>query len=126
MRDTALLIGRILLSQIFVIAAWGKITGYAGTAHYMAAYGVPTFLLPLVILLEMGCGIALLIGWKTRWAALALGIYSVIAAIIFHHQTANQMQQIMLMSDLAFAGGLFVIAAVDSGKLSLDGLGGRA
>lgn len=125
MRDTAYLIGRILLSQIFIIAAYGKITGYSGTAHYMAAYGVPPLLLPLVILLEMGCGITLLLGWQTRWAALALGIFSVIAAMIFHHQVDNGIQKLMFMSDLAFAGGLFVLAGTGAGRLSLDGQAGR-
>lgn len=125
MRDAALLIGRILLSQIFLIAAYGKITGYAGTAHYMAAFGVPGILLPLVILLELGAGIALLIGWQTRWAALALGIFSVLAAVIFHHQVGNGMQKVLLMSDLAFAGGLFVMSAVGAGRFSLDARAGR-
>ncbi len=123
--DTAYLIGRILLSQIFIIAGFGKIVGYAGTAHYMAAYGVPSILLPLVILLELGGGIALLIGWQTRWVALALGVFSVITAVIFHHQVAEGMQKVLLMSDLAFAGGLFVVAAVGAGRLSLDARAGR-
>jgi putative oxidoreductase len=125
MRDAAFLIGRILLSQIFIIAGYGKIVGYAGTAHYMAAYGVPGILLPLVILLELGGGIALLVGWQTRWAALALGIFSVLAAIIFHHQVGEGMQKILLMSDLAFAGGLFVLSAAGAGRFSLDGRAGR-
>ncbi|APZ41982.1 DoxX family protein [Acidihalobacter ferrooxydans] len=120
MRDTAYLIGRFLLAQIFVIAAWGKITAYAGTAGYMAAYGVPTFLLPLVIVLEMGGGILLLIGWQVRLTALALGIYSIIAAIIFHHDIGQGMQKILLMSDLAFAGGLFVLSGSGAGRYSLD------
>ncbi len=123
--DTAYLIGRILLSQIFIIAGFGKIVGYAGTAHYMAAYGVPSILLPLVILLELGGGIALLIGWQTRWVALALGVFSVITAVIFHHQVAEGMQKVLLMSDLAFAGGLFVVAAAGAGRLSLDARAGR-
>ena len=123
--DAAYLIGRILLSQIFIIAAFGKITGYAGTAHYMAAYGVPGAFLPLVILLELGGGIALLVGWQTRWTALALGVFSVLAAIIFHHQVGEGMQKVLLMSDLAFAGGLFVLATAGAGRFSLDARTGR-
>jgi putative oxidoreductase len=56
MRDATQLIGRVLLTQAFIIAAIDKIVGYTGTAHYMAAYGVPTVLLPLVIVLELGAG----------------------------------------------------------------------
>lgn len=121
LHTAAHLIGRILLSQIFIIAGINKILGYAGTAHYMVAYGVPTMLLPLVIALELGGGTALLLGWHTRLSALALAVFSLIAAVIFHHQIADPMQLILLMSDLAFAGGLLVVSAVGGGRLSLDG-----
>ncbi len=119
-RDLAQLIGRILLAQAFIIAAIGKIVGYTGTAHYMAAYGIPTVLLPLVIALELGAGTALLIGWHTRLAAFALAVFSLSAAVIFHHQVAAPIQLILLTSDLAFAGGLLVVCAVGGGRLSLD------
>ncbi|MEJ2359799.1 MAG: DoxX family protein [Gammaproteobacteria bacterium] len=114
------LLGRILLAQIYLIAGIGKILGYAGTEAYMAKYGVPGALLPLVILLEVGGGIAVLIGWQTRWACYALAIFSVIAAVIFHHDIANTMQRISLMSDLAMAGGLLILAVSGPGPLSLD------
>ncbi|HEN47355.1 MAG TPA: DoxX family protein [Mizugakiibacter sp.] len=120
MRDAAQLIGRVLLAQAFIIAAIDKIVGYAGTAHYMAAYGVPTALLPLVIALELGVGVALLLGWHTRLAALILALFSLVAAVIFHHQIAEPMQLVLLMGDLAFAGGLLVVSAVGGGRLSLD------
>ena len=87
--DVARLIGRVLLAQIFIIAAINKIVGYTGTAHYMAAYGVPTELLPLVIALELGVGTALLLGWHTRLAALVLALFSLVAAVIFHHKSPN-------------------------------------
>lgn len=114
------LLGRILLAQIYLIAGIGKILGYAGTAAYMAKYGVPTVLLPLVIILEVGGGLAVIIGWKTQWACYALAIFSVIAALIFHHDIANPMQKISLMSDLAMAGGLLILAVSGPGSLSLD------
>ena len=120
MHDTAQLIGRALLAQAFIIAAIGKIVGYTGTAHYMAAYGVPTVLLPLVIVLELGAGTALLLGWHTRLAALALTLFSLAAAVIFHHQVTEPIQLVLLTSDLAFAGGLLVVCAVGGGRLSLD------
>lgn len=114
------LIGRILMSQIFLIAGLGKIGNYAGTQAYMAAMGVPASLLPLVILLEVGGGLALLLGWQTRWVAWALAGFSVIAAAIFHSNLADQIQMIMFMKNLAMAGGLLVLAVHGAGAFSLD------
>lgn len=125
MNGLVMLVGRVLLAQIFVIAGIDKILAYQGTAKYMIAFGVPEWLLPLVILLEVGGGLALVLGWQTRWIALALALFSVITAIIFHHDIANGMQKILLMSDLAFAGGLFVVSVVGAGQISVDALAER-
>jgi len=104
------LAGRLLLAQIFLLAGINKITGYAGTQGYMEAMGVPGGLLPLVILLEVGGAVALIIGWKTRWAALALAGFSILSAVIFHADLADQVQAIMFMKNFAIAGGLLVLA----------------
>ena len=114
------LLGRILLAQIFIIAAIGKITGYAGTAAYMSSMGVPGALLPLVIALELGGGIALIIGWKTTWVAYALAAFTVVAALIFHHNFGDMMQRINFMKNLAIAGGFLILALSGPGALSLD------
>jgi putative oxidoreductase len=110
MRSLLQVLGRILLSQIFIISAIMKILNYAGMGAYMAAYGLPAWLLPFVIALELGGGLMILVGWKTRFAAFLLAIFSIAAAVIFHHDFSNQTQVILLMSDLAFAGGLLVLA----------------
>lgn len=121
MDKAANLIGRLLLAHIFILSGVTKITGYAGTQGYMEAMGVPGALLPLVILLELGGGLALVIGWQTRWAALALAGFSILAAAIFHSNFADQMQAIMFMKNLAIAGGLIVLAAQPvTATLSLD------
>ncbi len=114
------LIARLLLAQIFLIAGIDKISGYAGTQGYMHAMGVPGSLLPLVILLEIGGAIAIIVGWQTRWAAIALAIFSLIAAIIFHHNFADQTQMIMFMSDFAIGGGLLLLAVHGAGAYSFD------
>lgn len=114
------LAGRILLAQIFIIAGIGKITGYAGTEAYMAAMGVPGALLPLVIALEIGGGLALILGWKTKWVAYALAAFTIVAAVIFHHNFADAMQKINFMKNLAIAGGFLILAASGPGTLSLD------
>jgi putative oxidoreductase len=113
-------IARILLAQIFIIAGIGKIMGYAGTEAYMSAMGVPGVLLPLVILLEIGGGLALVIGWKTMWVAYALAAFTVVAALIFHHNFADMTQRIMFMKNLAIAGGFLILAINGSAGLSLD------
>ena len=83
--DTFLnLAARILMSQIFIISGIGKITGYAGTQAYMAKMGVPGALLPLVILIELGGGLALLPGLRTRWVAAILAAFSLGYALIAH------------------------------------------
>ncbi|MDH5184824.1 MAG: DoxX family protein [Gammaproteobacteria bacterium] len=113
--------GRVLLALIFVMGGLGKLgAGYAATQGYMDAMGVPGMLLPLVILLEIGGGIALIVGWKTRYASILLAGFTVVAALIFHNDFANQMQMIMFMKNLAISGGLLLLAANGSGAYSLD------
>lgn len=114
------LVGRILLAHIFLMAGINKITGYSGTQGYMEGMGVPGMLLPLVILLEIGGALALIVGWQTRWAAYALALFSIVAAIIFHSNLAEQIQMILFMKNWALAGGLLVLAANGAGAFSLD------
>ena len=114
------LLTRLLLAAIFVIAGIGKLTAYDGTAGYMQSMGVPSFLLPLVIALELGGGLALIVGFQTRLAALALAVFSIIAAFIFHHGS-DQTSQIMLLKNFAMAGGLLSLTLNGAGRLSLDG-----
>jgi putative oxidoreductase len=115
------LIGRLLLAQIFVVAGASKLgAGYAGTQDYMTSAGIPGILLPLVIILEFGGGLALIVGLFTRWAALALAIFSLLAAVFFHTNFADQMQSIMFMKNLAIAGGLLLLVRHGGGELSID------
>ena len=113
-------IARILLAHIFLLAGISKITAYAGTQGYMESVGVPGMLLPLVILLEAGGGLALILGWQTRYIAYALAGFTVIAAIIFHNNLGDQMQMIMFMKNFAIAGGLLLLAEHGPGAFSLD------
>lgn len=114
------LAGRVLLSIIFVVAGFGKIGGYEGTQGYMEAMGVPGMLLPLVIVLELGGGLAIIAGWQTRIIAIALAGFCLLAAFIFHLDFADQMQSILLMKNLAIAGGFLVLAAYGPGAFALD------
>ena len=113
-------IARILMAQIFLLAGLSKIGAYAGTQAYMDSMGVPGALLPLVIALEVGGGIALIVGFQTRWVALGLAGFSAVSAVIFHANFADQMQMIMFMKNWAIAGGLVLLAAHGAGHFSLD------
>jgi putative oxidoreductase len=114
------LAARLFASAIFIIAGYGKLgAGYAGTQGYMASMGVPGAMLPLVIALELGGGIALLLGFQTRLVAFLLAGFSIITGLIFH-AGADQMQQIMLMKNFAMAGGLLAFTQFGAGRLSLD------
>ena len=112
---------RLMASAVFIAAGIGKLgAGYAGTQGYMASMGVPGEILPLVIALELGGGIALLLGFQTRLVALLLAGFCIVTGLIFH-ASAEPMQQIMLMKNLAMAGGLLAFTLNGAGRLSLDG-----
>ncbi len=119
-RNVADLAGRILMAAIFLIAGTGKIGAYAGTQGYMHAHGLPGALLPAVIALELGGGLLIVAGAWTRIAALALAGFSVLAALIFHANFADAMQQINFLKNLAIAGGFLLLAANGAGAWSVD------
>ncbi|TAK37976.1 MAG: DoxX family protein [Lysobacteraceae bacterium] len=115
------LLGRLGLSLIFITSGWAKIGGYAATQGYMESAGVPGLLLPLVIALELGGGLAILAGVFTRWLSLAFAGFTVLAALLFHFDLADPVQSLLFWKNLAIAGGFLVLAANGPGALSLDG-----
>ncbi|WHZ17918.1 MAG: hypothetical protein OJF55_000067 [Rhodanobacteraceae bacterium] len=120
MQNFTLLVGRLALSLIFILAGIGKITAYGATTKLLVAHGLPPGLLPLVILAELGGGLAVLCGWLTRWAAAGLFVYTLLAAVVFHNNLADHEQWLNFMKNLAIAGGFLVLAAHGPGNLSLD------
>ena len=126
-------VGRILLAIIFLMSGISKIFNWDGTAGYMASVGMPMVTLFLIgaIVLEVGGSLSVILGFKARWGALALMVFTIPTTLIFHAYWAvdpeqMQIQQIMFMKNLAMAGGLLLIMANGSGPLSLDDrLGGR-
>jgi putative oxidoreductase len=122
MSNITQLIARILLGQMFLLAGLSKLGegAYAGTQAYMESVGVPGMLLPLVILLEIGAGLAVLVGWQSRMAAIALAGFTLLAALIFHFSPDDQMQMILFMKNTAISGGLLMLAAHGAGAFSLD------
>ncbi len=119
------LAGRVLLAAIFVISGLGKIGGYAGTQGFMESMGVPGWTLPLVIALEVLGGLALIVGYRTRLAALALAAFTLVAGVLFHWQPGDQMQQIMFLKNLSMVGGLLLLVARGAGDWSIDARNAR-
>ena len=115
-----ILIGRLVLSIIFIQAGWSKIFGYAGTVEHMNAAGVPGALLPLVILVELGGGLLVVLGLFTRYAAIALAGFCVLSAWFFHYQPGDMGQMINFMKNITIAGGFLVLAGSGPGACALD------
>lgn len=122
MQNLAVLLGRIGLALIFIVSGLGKLRAYDATAAYMAGHGLPGGLLPLVIFAELGGGLGVLFGFLTRWAALGLFVLTLLAAVFFHSDFADQNQSIHFMKNIAIAGGFLVLAAFGPGAIALDSI----
>lgn len=120
MEKISQLVARIFLGQIFLLSGFFKISGYEGTQGYMEAMGLPGMLLPLVILFEVGGGLAIVAGWQTRLVSMVLAAFTLVAAVIFHSNLSDQMQMIMFMKNIAITGGLMLLAVQGAGGYSLD------
>jgi len=121
------LAGRIMLGVIFVISGWGKIGGFEGTAGAIASKGIPLSQIATVItiLIELGGGILLIVGWQARWAATAIFLFTIPATLLFHNfwaaDAAQQaMQQTQFLKNLAIMGGMLYVMAYGAGPLSID------
>ncbi len=121
------LLGRILLSVIFILAGFNKINGFEGTAGYMASKGLPMteVLLVLTIIIELGGGLLILVGWQARWAAMAIFLFIIPVTFVFHPFWSFEGQEAMhqynsFMKNLTIMGGMMYIMVYGSGPLSLD------
>ncbi len=113
-------VGRILISVMFLESGIGKIKAYASTAQSMQSHGIPAALLPLVIATEIVCSVGVIIGFKTRLFAFLLAGFCILAPSFYHTKFADPTQYLMFMKDLAIAGGFLVICARGAGAFSLD------
>lgn len=121
------LVGRILLAFIFVMSGYGKIVGFAGTAGYVASQGVPfpTLAVLIAMVIELGGGLMLIVGWKARWGAAALLVFTAVTALIFHAFWAAPADQAMNQSihfwkNVAIIGGLLYVVTYGSGPVSIE------
>ena len=116
--DIIALAGRLLIAALFLASAFGKITDFSGTVSYMEGAGMSgaPFFCAAAAALESACGIALALGFQTRWAAAALAVYLVPVTWMLHVSP-----RVELLKNLAIMGALLHVAARGPGRLSLDG-----
>ena len=130
-RDGAALAGRIMLALMFIASGIGKIGGFTDTTVYMASAGLPAvdplleILLILTILIELGGGTAIVLGWNTRLAALLVFSFTMLVTLVFHRFWAAppddaQVQQLMFMKNVSVMGGLLVLYAFGPGKYAFE------
>jgi putative oxidoreductase len=126
-RDLAALTGRILLALMFALAGFGKIGGFEGTVGYIASKGLP---LPqagaaIAVVVELGGGLLLIAGWKARWVALVLAVFTAVATFFFHDfwnmaDAAAGTNKIMFLKNVAVIGGMLMVWAFGPGRYSVD------
>ena len=120
--DIALLVGRILIGVLFIMAAYAKFKGLTGSTGYFTKLGIPapTVMAPLVATFELAVGLFILVGFKTRFAALATAVFVVAAALIAHTNFAEQNQFNHFLKNLAIAGGCLALFVSGPGSFSVD------
>ena len=114
------ILGRLLLSAIFLINGIGKIFNYEGTIQYMENFDVPGYLIIPAITVEILFPILLILGYYTKFSALVLSLFTLVLAVIFHTDFSNQMQLISFLKNIAIAGGFLIIFVYGPGKYSID------
>jgi putative oxidoreductase len=122
------LIGRVLIAMLFVPSGWGKVAGFSGLVGYINSKGVPMaeVCAAIAIFAELGLGLALLVGFKGRWAALGLAVFTAVITPIFHNfwsvdQAMMAAQKMNFFKNYAICGGLLAFAAFGPGAFSVDG-----
>ncbi|OUL99113.1 DoxX family protein [Variovorax sp. JS1663] len=126
-QDVLALVGRVLIALLFVPAGFGKLMGFAGTVGYIGSVGLPLPQLgaAIAVIVEIGVGLAFLVGYKTRIAAIVLALFTVAASVFFHNYWALPadkafVNQLMFFKNIAVAGGLLAFVAFGAGRFSID------
>lgn len=128
MDKTISVVARLLMALLFILSGWQKLTGFSGTEAYFAQLGIPLagVVTPLVILIELGGGLALLAGFKTRWVAAVMAAFTVGSALVAHTHFADPNQAINFLKNLSIAGGLLWFARNGAGSASVDAALGKS
>lgn len=120
--DVLSLVGRLFIAIIFLASAFGKITNFDGTLQFMESHGMPAVNLLCVaaIALEAVGAVSVILGYKTRWGAAGLAVFTVAATAVFH---TGADQRIQLLKNLSILGGLLTLVSHGPGGISLEGSG---
>lgn len=124
-QSAASVAARILLSHIFIISGLSKVANPAGTIAYIQSVGapLPEVAYAIALFVELVLGVALLLGYQARLAAAGIALFTIAAALMFHLNMADQIQQIMFLKNLTIVGGLLMVVAFGAGAYSLDNRG---
>ena len=124
MTDATALLGRVLLSLIFVWGGWGKLMAASATQAYFAKSGlpVPELAVAVAVFVELGVGLALLFGLFTRWTGLVLAVWCILTALVAHTDFSDRNMEIHFMKNVAMTGGMLYVFAFGGGAYSLDAL----
>ena len=116
------LIGRLLLAALFTGSALGMIANPVGTQYFMALFGMSFvgFFMWATVAVLLTSAVCLILGWQTRWAALALAIWLIPVTLIFHTNWADPIQFHTFMENIGLMGALILISGVGPGAFSLD------
>jgi putative oxidoreductase len=120
--DWVAFIGRCLMAVMFLLSGFGKVVAPAATIAWITSTGLP---LPeagyfAAIVIELGGGLLLILGWQTRILGAILSIFAIATALIFHRHVADQNQLFHFLKNIAVMGGLFQLIAFGAGNISLD------
>jgi putative oxidoreductase len=120
--DTVAFIGRCLMAVLFLLSGFGKVGGPAATIAWIASTGLPmpTVAYVVAIIIELGGGLLLILGWQTRPVAVVVSVYAIGTAFIFHRNVADQNMLFHFLKNIAVTGGLFQLMAFGAGNFSLD------
>jgi len=125
--DALALVGRILLGLIFVLSGFQKLMGFSGVAEGIAGKGLPMpeVLAVLTVIIELGAGLLLVIGWKARWAAFLLFLFVIPVSLVYHNFWTMEgaqaaMNKIQFMKNVSIMGGMLMVAAFGPGRYSVD------
>ena len=125
--DIIVLLARVLLVALFILSGCDKLTGYAGTVLYIASHGLPFpgVAAAFAVVVELGLGLLVLVGWKARWAALVMAVFTLAAALLFHAYWSDTAAERMsdyvnFWKNMSIAGGFLMLFACGAGRYSLD------
>ncbi|HEY1773623.1 MAG TPA: DoxX family protein [Gammaproteobacteria bacterium] len=120
MQNFVMLVGRVLLAAMMFWSGYGRLMSFASVHNYVADWGVPMWVKPILVVWEIGAGLMLLTGFHTRAAAAALALFCVLSGFLVHLHDGDELQLIDFLKNMALTGGFLYVVACGAGSYSLD------